>query len=315
MKKLSFVIPCYRSEQTIEKVTEEIGRVVGERPEYDYEIICVNDASPDGVWGVLKKLASANSRIKLVDFAQNMGKHAAVLAGFSYVTGDYVVNLDDDYQSPVNELWKLIDALEKDECDIATAKYTIKKESIFKKLGSNVNLLMSEIMLEKRKGLRFENFVAAKRFVCDEMIKYRNPYPYLEGLYLRVSKRVKEIPMEERDRADSNTSGFTFGKSFSLFVNGFLSFSVKPLRVATIIGFLFAAFGLAFGIFVIVRKIVNPAVKIGYSSIMAMLSLSNGLIMILLGMIGEYVGRIFICINNSPQYVVRETMNIEVSEK
>ncbi len=314
MKLLSFVIPCYRSEYTIQKVVDEIVDVVDQRDEYDYEIIAVNDCSPDNVWSVLRKIASENSKVKLVNFAQNMGKHAAVLAGFSYVTGDYVISLDDDYQSPTGELWRLIEPLEKDECDISTAKFRMRKESAFKRLGSDVNLIVSEILLEKRKGLRFENFVAAKRFVCDEMLKYKNPYPYLEGLYLRVSKRVTEVAMEERERADQNRSGFTFGKSFSLFVNGFLSFSVKPLRISTIVGFLFAVFGFLFGIYIIIHKIINPEMEIGYSSIMSMLSFSNGLIMIILGMIGEYVGRIFICINNSPQYVVKETINIPADQ-
>lgn len=315
MKLLSFVIPCYGSEKTIEKVIGEIISTVEQRQGYDYEIIAVNDFSPDNVYEVLKNLAEKNSKIKVVNLAKNMGKHSAVLAGYAVVKGDYIINLDDDFQSPVCELWRMLEPVERDECDVTTAEYRSKKETWFKRWGSDVNLWMSEIMLDKPKGLRFENLSVIKSFVCNEVIKYQNPYPFLEGLILRVTKRIKTVSMEGRGRADGNASGFSFIKSVSLFVNGFTSFSVKPLRIAAFLGFFFAAFGFAFGLYVIIKKIVFPSVLIGYSSIMAVLLFFSGLIMLMLGMIGEYIGRIFICINNSPQYVVKNTINIEGEEE
>ena len=194
---LSFVIPCYRSEKTIKFVIDEIIKTVSIRKNYDYEIICVNDCSPDKVYDVLQDLAKANKKIKIVNFVKNMGKHSAVMAGFSFVQGDYIVNLDDDFQSPVDKLWELIDPLENGGYDIATAEYIIKKEAFWKRLGSNFNLFMSEILLDKPKGLRFENFSVMKRFVVDEIIKYKNPYPYLEGLILRVTNKVISVKMQE----------------------------------------------------------------------------------------------------------------------
>lgn len=307
---LSFVIPCYRSEDTIEKVVNEIIETVSQRQEFDYEIILVNDCSPDGVYDVIKGLARNNPKIKAINLAKNMGKHSAVMAGYCYVQGDYVVNLDDDFQSPVNMLWELIDPLIADECDIATAQYYRKKESVWKRFGSNLNLWVSGIMLDKPKGLRFENLSAMKRFVLDEVVRYKNPYPYLEGLFLRATKRVLSVPMEQRERADKNDTGFTFGKSLSLFVNGLTNFSVKPLRLALIIGVIFAFIGFFFGLFIIIRKIIYPMTPMGWSSIMSVILFSSGMIMLLLGIIGEYVGRIYICINNSPQYVIRETINL-----
>lgn len=307
---LSFVIPCYRSELTIKKVYDEICTVVAQRTDFDYEIIAVNDCSPDGVLDVMKGIAKEDSRFKIISFVKNMGKHAAVLAGYSYVKGDYVVNLDDDYQSPVSRLWDLIDPLIRDECDIATARYSEKKEAAWKRLGSDLNLWISAVLLDKPKDLRMENFVAMKRFVCDEVIKYRNPYPFLEGLYLRVTKRVLMVDMEERDRADDNSTGFTFRKSVSLFTNGLTNFSVKPLRLAVFAGMLLAILGFVYGIVIVIRKMGNPTIAIGWSSLMAVQLFSSGMIMLILGIIGEYVGRIFICINDAPQYVVRETINI-----
>ena len=311
MKLLSFVIPCYRSEKTIGKVIDEIIATMSQRSGYDYEIIAVNDCSPDGVLEVLRTLAADNKKIKVVNLAKNMGKHAAVMAGYSFVRGDYIVNLDDDFQSPVNRLWDLMDPIESDECDIATAEYHRKKEAAWKRIGSSINCYISEVMLGKPKGLKFENFGVMKRFVMDEIIRYKNPFPFLEGLCLRVTMRVKAVPMEQRERADDNGTGFTFWKSFSLFANGFTNFSVKPLRLALILGIVFAALGFIYGIIVIIRKMIFPSTPVGWSSLMAINLFSSGLIMLILGMIGEYVGRIFICINDAPQFVVRETINID----
>ena len=174
---LSFVIPCYRSEGTIRKVTDEIAEVVSQREEYDYEIICVNDFSPDNVYQVLQSLAGENKKIKVVNLAKNMGKHAAVLAGYSVARGAYIVNLDDDCQCPTYELWKLLEPVEQDVCDYATAHYHRKKQAAWKNLGSSANTLMSSVMLEKPQSLRIENFSVMKRFVAEEMIKYTSPYP------------------------------------------------------------------------------------------------------------------------------------------
>lgn len=308
---LSFVIPCYRSELTIEKVVDEIISTVSQREEYDYEIVCVNDCSPDGVYSVLQGLAEQNKKIKVIDFAKNMGKHAAVLAGFSYAKGEYIVNVDDDYQCPVNELWRLVEPVERDECDFATANYYQKKQSFVKNMGSNVNLMMSSIMLGKPKSLRFENFSVMKRFVMEEIIKYDKPFPYLEGLIYRVTKRITVVQMEERGRADGKATGFTLKKSLSLWMNGFTAFSVKPLRLSTFLGFLSAFIGFAMGAFTVVRKILHPRILSGYTSIIAVLLFVGGIIMVMLGLIGEYVGRIYICLNNTPQYVVKRTINTE----
>lgn len=307
---LSFVIPCYRSEKTITKVIEEINTVVSEKKDYDYEIICVNDFSPDNVYEVLLDLAKKNSKIKIVNLAKNSGKHSAVLAGYKFVQGEYVVNIDDDFQCPVYELWRLLEPLEQDSCDVATAGYLKKKQAFWKNLGSDINLIMSSIMLNKPINLRFENFIILKRFIVDEIIKYANPYPYLEGLILRVTRRIAVVNMEERERADNNKSGFTFGKSLALWLNGFTAFSVKPLQISTVLGFLSSGFGFLLGIFMIFQKLLHPDVPAGYTSLIAIQLFTTGVIMMILGLIGEYVGRIYICINNSPQYVIKETINI-----
>ena len=308
---LSFVIPCYRSENTVEKVINEIIEIVSQRKAYDYEIIAVNDRSPDNVLQVLERLAAQNPKIKVVDLVKNMGKHAAVLAGYSFVRGDYVIDLDDDCHSPTYELWKLLEPVEHDECDYATAKYSVKREKFYKRIGSDLNVLMGHIMLEKPISLRFENFNAMKAFVAKKATEYKNPYPYLEGLVLRITNRIMCVPMEQRERGDDNPTGFTLKKSLHLFTNGLTAFSVKPLRVASVSGVVFAVLGIIFTIVTVVRKILNPDILVGYSSLMAVLLVSSGMIMVMLGIIGEYIGRIYICINDSPQYVIRKTINLD----
>ena len=276
---------------------------------YDYEVIAVNDGSPDGVYGVLQELALHNPKIKVINLAKNMGKHAAVMAGYAYVNGEYIVNLDDDYQSPVDHLWELVAPVEADLCDVATAEYAEKKEARWKKIGSNFNMLITEIMLDKPKGLRMENLNVVKRFVVDEVIRYKNPYPFVEGLILGVTKRVITVPMEQRDRGDDKGTGFTFFKSLALFSNGLTNFSVKPLRIAMIAGLMFSILGFLYGVYIIINRFIHPELAAGWSSLMAVMLFSSGIIMLLLGVIGEYVGRIFICLNNAPQYVVRNTIN------
>lgn len=307
--KLSFIIPCYGSENTVDAVIAEIRQTVAQKRAYDYEIICVNDCSPDDVLTRLYEIAKEDPLVKVISLAKNMGKHSAMMAGYAYVTGDIVVNLDDDGQCPLDRLWDLLAPVE-NGYDIAIAKYEKKKQSGFKNFGSWLNSKMACWLLSKPAELYLSNFSAFRRFVCQELIRYKNAFPYIDGLMLRTTAKIVNVEMEERERISGN-SGYTLIKSLRLFANGFTSFSVKPLRMATLMGCACAFIGFVLGLVVVVRKIVNPAILSGYSSLMAMLLLIGGIVMLLLGIIGEYIGRIYICINNSPQYVIRETLNCE----
>ena len=309
MQKLSFVIPCYGSEQTITFVIDEIMQWMYSHPDYDYEIIAINDCSPDNVYSVLVKLAGAISELKVIELAMNCGKHAAVMAGYKYVTGDLVVNLDDDGQCPVDKLDLLLNALSED-MDVVIARYPQKKQSAFKNFGSWVNELMARWLIKQPKGLQISNFSVVRRLVVQEILRYKNPFPYLNGLLVRATSRIVNVEMEERERM-AGTGNYTFRKSLSLWLNGFTAFSVKPLRVATFMGMLCAGFGFIFAIYVILRKFIYPDIAAGYSSVMAVLLFTGGIIMICLGLIGEYIGRIYISINNSPQYVIRQTFNVD----
>lgn len=311
MQKISFVIPCYNSQNTIGLVVDEIIEAVTSRDGYDYEIILVNDSSPDNVFQTITSLAQNNKRIIGVDLARNFGQHSAIMAGFNFVTGDIVVCLDDDGQTPACEMFSLIDKL--DVNDLVFAKYNEKKHSAFRNFGSKLNDKMAQWLIGKPKKLKIMSYFACKRFVIDEVVRYKNSYPYISGLLLRVTNKVDNVEVKHRERIEGQ-SGYTIKKLFLLWVNGFTAFSVKPLRIATFIGCVTAIIGFIYGIYVVINKLINPLAPMGYSSMMSAMLFIGGMIMLLLGMIGEYLGRAYISLNNAPQYVVRTVLNSEESK-
>ena len=301
--KISFVIPCYRSEHTIEHVVSKINETM--EGKYDFEIILVNDCSPDGTFKTIEKLCGMYKNITGISLARNFGQHSALMAGFHYVSGDIVVCLDDDGQTPPEEVHKLLGALENEDTDVGYAEYEHKKHSLFRNLGSRVNAKMAEYLIGKPKDLYVSSYFAARRFIIDEIISYQNPYPYVIGLVLRSTKNIVNVRVDHRER-EEGTSGYTMKKLLSLWFNGFTAFSVKPLRVATIVGMLFAAAGFLYLVYTLVNRFINPNVPIGWSSMMAVLLVVGGCILFMLGLIGEYIGRIYISLNNSPQFVIKK---------
>ena len=272
---------------------------------YDFEIILVNDCSPDGTFKTIEKLCGMYKNITGISLARNFGQHSALMAGFHYVSGDIVVCLDDDGQTPPEEVHKLLGALENEDTDVVYAEYEHKKHSLFRNLGSRVNAKMAEYLIGKPKDLYVSSYFAARRFIIDEIISYQNPYPYVIGLVLRSTKNIVNVRVDHRER-EEGTSGYTMKKLLSLWFNGFTAFSVKPLRVATIVGMLFAAAGFLYLVYTLVNRFINPNVPIGWSSMMAVLLVVGGCILFMLGLIGEYIGRIYISLNNSPQFVIKK---------
>lgn len=304
MKKVSFVIPCYRSENTLEGVILEIKEAMNKLGKYTYEVILINDSSPDNTWKTIERLSVENENIIGVNFSKNFGQHAALMAGMRETTGDYVVCLDDDGQTPANEVDKLLLALE-EGADAVYARYGNKKHSLFRNFGSRVNDMMTRIMLGKPKELFISSYFGVKRFVVEDMVRYQNSYPYVIGLVLRATKNIVNVDVTHREREEGR-SGYTLKKLLGLWFNGFTAFSVTPLRIATVIGVFCAVLGFAYGLYLFIRRLVDPNMVMGFSSIMCTILFVGGMLMIMLGLVGEYIGRIYICLNNSPQYVIRE---------
>ncbi len=314
-KRVSFVIPCYRSEATLPDVIKEIQEKMRQMEEYVYEVILVNDCSPDGTYDTIRRLCQENDNITGVDLARNFGQHSALMAGFHQAKGDIVVCLDDDGQTPADEVDKLLEEI-KQGADVVYAKYTNKHHSGFRNWGSHVNEVMTRVMLGKPKELYLSSYFAAKRFVVDEMMRYENAYPYVIGLVLRTTKNIVNVEVNHRDR-QAGVSGYTLGKLLGLWFNGFTAFSVKPLRIATFSGAVFAVAGFLYGIYTIIKKIfINPpGLVTGFSALMAMLVFIGGMLMLMVGLTGEYVGRMYISMNNSPQFVIREITKAGADEE
>ena len=178
---ISFVIPCYNSMNSISSVVDEIDATMNLHEEYDYEIILVNDSSPDDVWSVIKRLAEEKNYIKAISFSKNFGQHSALMAGYRACTGDIIVSADDDGQTPIDQVFKMIDLLSED-VDVVYARYATIKQSLGRRMGTWFNGKMNEILLGKPKGLFASSYYVMKRFVALDMIKYDNPYPYIGGL-------------------------------------------------------------------------------------------------------------------------------------
>lgn len=301
---ISFVIPCYKSEKNLNSVVSEIFNVM-ESTNYQYEIILVDDCSPDETAKEIKVLSQNHPAITGILLAKNMGQHAALMAGLGRTQGDLVICADDDGQTPIINAIDLIDKIKKGY-DVVYADYHERSErSIGRRVGTIVNRYMANWLIGKPKEIGTSSFVAMKRYVVDEILKYKNPYPYIAGLIFRTTNNITSVKVAQRQRL-SGQSGYSFKKLLALWINGFTAFSIKPLRVSIILGMIVACMGFMIGVYTVIHKLVNPNIVIGYSSLMAAMLFLGGMIMLLLGMIGEYIGRIYISINESPQYVIKE---------
>lgn len=305
---LSFVIPCYRSQNTIGQVVAEIRDTVDPRQaDYDYEIILVNDGSPDGTAATIAALCAADPRLVFVNLSRNFGQHSALMAGFGQVRGDIVICLDDDGQTPAQECFKLIDKV-REGYDIVFALYPQRKQSLFRNLGSRFNAACNHFFFGQPKGLTPNSYFACQRFVVDSALRYPNPFPYIGGLLFQSVSTYANVPVNHRARL-TGESGYSLKKLISLWANGVTAFSIKPLRMANYIGWFTATFGFLFALITILRKLLNPAMQAGWASTLAVMLTLGGVIIALIGIVGEYVGRIYLSINRSPQYVVRNIID------
>lgn len=310
--KYSYVIPCYNSSRTIAGVVSEIDNAMASMQETDYEIVLVNDFSRDTTREVIFDMARKRSNLKAISFAKNFGQHAALLAGYRYAEGDYIISLDDDGQTPANQVGRLIDKLN-EGYDVVFANYAHKHHSWFRNFGSRINDLMARNLINKPKDLYLSSYFIARRFVIEEILNYRNPFPYVSGLLLRTTGAVTNVNVDHRDRR-VGSSGYTLSSLFKLWLNGFTAFSIKPLRVANYIGIMIALFGFILAIYSIINKFTNPNAVIGWTSVIAAVTIIGGMILIMLGLIGEYLGRVYISMNESPQYVIRDAVGIPQSD-
>ena len=305
---LSFVVPCYRSAGTIGAVVREIADTVATRAaEFDHEIVLVNDGSPDNVAGVIGALCKTYPQIVFVNLSRNFGQHSAIMAGFAHVRGDIVICLDDDGQTPADECFKLIDQVTAGY-DIVYAEYGKRKQNMLRNWGSRFNAACNHFFFAQPRDLKVNSYFACQRFVVDSALQYPNPFPFVTGLLFQSVSSYCNVSVTHRARMEGR-SGYTLKKLISLWTNGVTAFSIKPLRFANYIGWLTAVAGFVFAVYTVIRKLVNPNIEAGWSSTIAVLLVLGGVIIALIGVVGEYIGRIYLSINRCPQYVVRNVID------
>lgn len=312
-QKLSVVIPCYNAEKNIESVIEKDIDIFAKSGILNYEFILVNDCSRDNTWDVLRQLSKKHNNIVCINLAKNSGQHGAIMAGFHYVSGDLVVVSDDDGQTQMEMIGQMIQKLDEGYDVVSTNWVQRGKRSLYRRLGTWLGVVINDILMDNPKDVVVSIFFLAKRFIVDEMIRYSNPYPYIAGLVLRTTHNIGVIEVEQLPR-QSGASGYSFKKLVSLWMNGFTAFSVKPLRIASYMGIMSAFLGFVYGIYIVLRKLIVNDLVYGWSSTVAIMLFMSGLILCVLGLIGEYVGRIYMCINNTPQYVVKEISGLRDDE-
>lgn len=307
-RTLSFVIPCYRSAHTVGGVVAEIEAAVATRAdEFAYEIILVNDGSPDDTARVITELCRDDPHLVFVNLSRNFGQHSALMAGFARVSGDIVICLDDDGQTPADACFSLIDKV-LEGYDIVFARYGNKQHSFLRNLGSRFNAACSHFFFDQPKDLTFTSYYACLRFVVDNALRYHNPFPYIGGLLFQSISTYTSVPVQHRRRTDGK-SGYSLRKLVGLWASGITAFSIKPLRFADYLGICTAIGGFVFALVTIVKKIANPDMVAGWASTLSVMLILGGLIILLIGVVGEYIGRIYLSINNSPQYVVRNVID------
>ena len=302
--RISVVIPVYNSENTIIPLVTKLVNELASN--YDTEIILVNDQSVDNSNKACMSLYENFGKVvKYYQLAKNVGEHNAVMAGLNQMTGDYAVIMDDDFQNPVSEVLRLISYATRHEYDVVYTWYEKKQHSVFRNLGSNFNNLVANTMLKKPKDLYLSSFKLINRYLVNEIIRYDLPFPYIDGLILRTTSNIGKMQVTHERRAGGQ-SNYNLVKLVRLWMNMFTNFSILPLRITIVLGFVFALIGIIIGIYTVIEKLNNPTLPVGYASLVVTISVFAGIQLIAIGMLGEYLGRMFLSQNKKPQYSIRK---------
>lgn len=299
---LSFVIPLYNSADTLGAVVQGIDALTIEG---GHEIVLVNDGSLDRTGDVCRDfMRTARVPVTYLEHARNYGEHNAVLTGWRHARGAHIVNLDDDGQNPPAEAVRLWQHARTSGLDVVFGHYATKQHSAWRNFGSWVTTRMTDWALEKPAGFYLSSFRCVTAFVAREVAVHTGPYPYIDGLILQVTQRIGSIEVRHEERK-AGASGYTLSRLMRLWLSAWVNFSVLPLRVATVLGLVMAVAGLIGFAWVVWLRVTNQGPSFGWGSLMAALLVFSGTQLVLLGLIGEYIGRTFLTVNKRPQAVLR----------
>ncbi len=304
---LSIVVPVYNGATSVPTLVEALARldVPG-----GHEIVLVNDCSPDNSLDVCRDLCRQNAvALTVVNLARNFGEHNAVMAGLSHARGEYIINMDDDLQNPPEEVVRLWRYAKDNGYDVVYTYYADKQHAAWRNLGSRFTNWCADNLLDKPKGLYLSSFRCMSAFVARNILEHTGPFPYVDGLIMQVTQNIGRLQVQHLARAEGR-SNYTIRRLVRLFMSMFLNFSVMPLRIGTLTGFVMAGLGLLVFLIILIEAIGGRTPQ-GYASVMAAILLLAGVQLIMLGLVGEYLGRLFLTVNRKPQFIVRDVQRNE----
>ncbi len=307
--KLTIVVPLYNSADTLERLVAELTKL---QIPGGHELVLVNDGSPDNTAEIAERLiAQADFPITLVKLARNYGEHNAVMAGLRHARGEFVINMDDDLQNPPSEVLKLLEFAQKNKHEVVYSFYGDKQHESWRNLGSWLTNRVADLLLDKPKGFYLSSFRCMSAFVVKEICKYDGPFVYVDGLILQVTQNIGRVQVEHAAR-ESGRSGYTISKLLKLWMSMFVNFSVVPLHLATLLGFAMAGFGFLYAVEVVAEFFITKQPP-GWSSLMAAMLVFSGTQLLMLGLFGEYLGRVYLTANRKPQFTVKAVVRREKS--
>lgn len=307
MKDLSIIVPVYNSESTLLELTSRIFNELNGR--YLYELILVNDGSQDNSYEVCRSLSSKYPFVKFVSFRKNFGQISAIVAGLREAEGKNCVVMDDDLQNPPEEIPKLVNEINKG-LDFVFGVPKELKHNFFRIIGSKLTLKMADLLFGKPIDIYPSSFFVIKQELAQEITTYDGPYPYISGLIFRVTNNGVSVFVNQECRK-SGKSQYCASKLLKLWLSGFTNFSILPLRLASFFGTIISFFGFAALAFLIIQKVFLGKFLEGWISIVGAIILFSGIQLLALGLLGEYVGRIFMLLNRTPQYSIKEKYNCD----
>jgi undecaprenyl-phosphate 4-deoxy-4-formamido-L-arabinose transferase len=301
--QLSIVVPVYGSESCLSKLASRVHKDVGENFE-SYELILVNDNSPDGSWNVIVGLTEKYNFITGVDLRKNVGQDNAIMAGLHHAKGDVIIIMDDDLQHDPSDINSLYQEAQKG-FDVVYAQFEKKEQALWKNLGSWFNDRMAVLVLKKPRNVYMSPYKAIRREVVNEIIKYEGPYSYVDGIIFAVTSNFSQIPASHHTRF-SGTGNYNLIKSVRVWLKLVTGFSVIPLRLATILGGVISIFSFLFASYFVFEALFLEQIPAGWPSLIVSIFFLGGIQLVGIGMVGEYIGRIFITQNRLPQYTIKK---------
>lgn len=306
-KLVSVVIPCYNSEKSIREVVELTLDAFQKLDRYSCEFVLVNDNSKDATFDVIRKLADEYPCVHGINLMRNFGQHNALMCAMHYAKGDYLIGMDDDLQCHPSQIPTIVNKME-EGFDVVYGVYAESKNGPVKNFTSWLNKVTARKLLGRPKGIRSSNFWMITGQIRDLIIQYTNYNPYVDALFTRMTSNIGNVVIEHHKR-EFGSSNYTLGKLVKLWLSYF-NYTVLPLRMISAVGSATAAFGFIAGIVTVIRKLLSPSIAAGWTSTICVMLFFFGLVLLTLGIIGEYIGNIVLSINSTPQFIVREKVNL-----